>query len=530
MNYEERQYQTDHIELIQRLHLKYKNVLAQLPTGGGKTVEFCKLALDFWKRTGKSVLVLVHREELMYQTKSTMEEVFGTQMSLIKAGTKWVKFTPVYIGMIESVFRRVEHLPEDIGLVIIDEAHNGLFNKIHRELGDKFITGFTATAKSSSKKEPLNKYYSQIAIGPSIKTLIRLGNLCQNVTRSPREVVERAKLVVASNGEYDIGLMAEEYMKTKYLMSTIMAYKRFSKGKKAIVYNVNIAHSKQLTEQFGWCQENAKHVDGETPPHEREQIFKWFKETPGAILCNVGVATMGFDEPTIETVIVNRSTKSMTLWLQMGGRGGRPLTENIIKEIQFRYPYKLEPKSKFQIIDMGGNCITHGDWSDDRDWQYIFDNPDTYVGDGIAPMKECPQCCCYVHAATVVCKTIVPETNEQCGYVFNRRKYEEEKIYTEFITVTEDPEIEKLLKNIKRGSHVEFLEAACKMIDTAAEHVEMDETKKMHLFDLYFSFVEKWHKQAFPNTWFNEQWYRNLAKYNFDKYYEIKFRPRLQYA
>lgn len=530
MNYENRQYQEDHIESIIRLLGKYKNVLAQLPTGGGKTVEFAKLAHRFHVATGKEVLILVHREELMYQTKLTMESIFGETMSLIKAGTKWVRFSSVYIGMVESVFRRVENLPEKIGLVIIDEAHNALFNKLHREFTDIPIIGFTATPKSSSKKEPLNKYYNAITVGPSIKTLINLGNLCQNITRSPKEVIDKAKLAVASNGEYDITIMAEEFMKTRYVMSTIMAYKKYSKSKKCIIYNVNIAHSKTLTEQLIWCQENAMHVDGETPSNEREAIFKWFKETQGAILCNVGVATMGFDEPTIETIIVNRSTTSMPLWLQMCGRGSRPIDQQWINENQFRYPYPVSLKKSFQIIDMGGNCITHGDWSDDRDWQYIFDNPDTYYGDGVAPMKECPQCGCYVHAASIVCKTILPETNDECGFIFDRKKYEEEKIYTEFITITEDPQIERLLKNIKRGSYAEFFEAALRMIDTASDKIEMNGTKKSLLFDLYFSFVEKWHKQAFPEKYFNEYWYKNLAKYNFEKYYDFKFTKQLEYA
>lgn len=534
MRYEERPYQDEHIERIITLLGKHKNVLAQLPTGGGKTVEFAKIAHRYYHSTGKAVLILVHREELMRQTRKTMDDLFQEKITEIVAGTNYLKFAPAYIGMAESVYRRVEALlvglQPEIGLVIIDEAHNALFNKIHRYFTKELIVGFTATPKSSSKKEPLNKYYGAIAAGPQIKTLIKLGGLCQNLTRSPKEVVDKKNLAIASNGEFDITIMADEFSKTRYLMSTIMAYKTFSAGKKSIIFNVNVAHSKQLVQQFKWCQENAMHVDGETPYEERLKIFKWFHDTPNAILCNVGVATMGFDEPTIETVIVNRATTSMPLWLQMCGRGSRPITQEWIDENQYMYPYKLSVKERFQIIDMGGNCITHGDWCDERDWNYIFNNPDTYYGDGLAPMKECPECGCYVHDATVQCKTILPETNEICGHIFNRKKYEEEKVYTDFIVVTEDPELEKLLKNIKRGSHAEFFEAALKMIDTAHDKIEMDEEKKENLFTLYFSFVEKWHKQAFPERWFNEHWYKQLARYNFDKYYKIKFPTKLEYA
>ena len=532
MIYKKRQYQDDQIEEIVRFLGKYKNVCVQLPTGGGKTVEFSQLAHRYYQKTGKKTLILVHREELMYQTKATMEAIFGETMSLIKAGTRWVDFAPAYIGMVESVAKRLDSIiSEDmnIGLVIIDEAHNASFNKLHRQFTKEMVVGFTATPISSSKKEPMNKYYSVLSTGPSIKTLIKYGSLCQNVTRSPREVVDKARLAVASTGDYDISIMAEEFMRTKYVMSTYTAYMKFSRNKKAIIYNVNIEHSKEVTRTFEMFDVPCKHVDGTTPEDERREIFKWFHHTPNAVLCNVGIATLGFDEPTIETIIVNRSTTSMALWLQMCGRGSRPCNEDWVNENQYRYDYPLKTKSKFQIIDMGGNCITHGDWSEDRDWRFIFNNPDI-PKDGIAPMKECPQCGCYVHAATIQCKTVLPETGEVCGYIFDRKKHEEQKIYLEFVTVTEDPEVEKMLNNVKRGSYQVFFEAAVRMIDRAEETMEMTPAKKDQLFDLYFNLVEKWHKQAFPERWFNRQWHRELAKYHFNRYYEFKRTQRLEYA
>jgi hypothetical protein len=213
----------------------------------------------------------------------------------------------------------------------------------------------------------------------------------------------------------------------------------------------------------------------------------------------------------------------------MCGRGSRPIDEEWIKTNQFKYPYTIEKKEGFQIIDMGGNCITHGDWSDDRDWHYIFNNPEIPL-DGVAPMKECPECGCFSHTATIQCKHVLPETGEICGYIFDRKKHKEQQIYIDFVTITEDPQMEKLLNNIERGSYTAFFEAAVKMIDKAEESMEMDSMKRDQLFDLYFSFVEKWFKQAFPERWFNEHWHKQLAKYHFDKYYKYKNTIKLQPA
>jgi superfamily II DNA/RNA helicase len=99
-------------------------------------------------------------------------------------------------------------------------------------------------------------------------------------------------------------------------------------------------------------------ITGETEKKERAEILQKFKQEPDAIICNVGVLTAGFDEPTIETIILNRATKSLSLYLQMIGRGSR-LSEN---------------KSNFTVIDLGKNTARHGQYTDFFDWQTYFKN------------------------------------------------------------------------------------------------------------------------------------------------------------
>jgi superfamily II DNA or RNA helicase len=144
---------------------------------------------------------------------------------------------------------------------------------------------------------------------------------------------------------------------------------------KTIIFNCNIDHSKKVNEAFGAFGYPSRHLDGEVDEHARRATLLWFKNTPGAILNNIGVLTTGFDEPSLQTVIVNKSTMSLPLWLQMTGRGARPFPE----------------KQFFTIIDMGGNALTHGDWSDSRDWSYEFQNPDK-PKNGEAPTKVCVGC------------------------------------------------------------------------------------------------------------------------------------------
>src|SRR5690606_34475044 len=89
----------------------------------------------------------------------------------------------------------------------------------------------------------------------------------------------------------------------------------------------------------------------------------WFKNTPDAILTSVSILTTGFDEPSVESVILNRATRSLTLYFQMIGRGSR-----ILKD-----------KKSFTVLDLGNNAVRFGPWEQPVDWQHIFKYPDLYL-------------------------------------------------------------------------------------------------------------------------------------------------------
>jgi len=87
---------------------------------------------------------------------------------------------------------------------------------------------------------------------------------------------------------------------------------------------------------------------------------EWFRNTPDGVLMSVGVFTTGFSEDDVECIILNKSTKSLSLYHQMVGRGGR-ITNTIFK------PY-------FKLIDLGGNVKEFGSWSENVDWAELYKN------------------------------------------------------------------------------------------------------------------------------------------------------------
>lgn len=400
---------------IDKLASKYsqgkRKLIFQMATGSGKTVTFAGLIQRYLQKQQRRVLILVHREELLKQACKTIYQWYDISAAPVTASTNYLPNVMVYVSMVETAYNRLKKNPNyfgNVGLLIVDEAHIGNFKKLYDSFPESLIIGFTATPISGSRKDPLNNYFEDIVTGIDIPDLIRNGSLVPNKTYHLRNV-NRKELKI-KNGEFDEREMGRTFSGVKYVQNTIKAYQELSLGKKAMVFNCNIEHSKKVNEAFIAFGYPSKHVDGETPTQERAEIFRWFAQTPNAILNNVAVATTGFDEPTVQTIIVNRSTMSLPLWLQMTGRGSRP------------YP----GKDFFTIIDLGGNAMFHGDWNFLHDWSDLFFNPEKPSEGGEAPVKECVGCSVLIHASQNICP--------HCGALNKKQpKYDDETVALELL-------------------------------------------------------------------------------------------------
>jgi superfamily II DNA or RNA helicase len=366
-----------------------KRVIFQLATGGGKTVGFAGLIYRYLKKHDKKVIVLVHREELLRQARRTLYNWYDIAAAAIKAGNKYLPDVQVYVGMVETVHNRIKKNPKylkNVGLVIVDECHIGNFKKLYDLFPDSWIIGFSATPVSGNKRDPLKNHFEDIVCGIDIPELISLGSLVPNKTVDI-ENIKRSELVV-KNGEFDDRQMGIVYSSTKHVQNCVAAYQKFAKGTKTLIFNCNIDHSIKVNEVFCSFGYNSRHIDSNATDYQRLDTMEWFKNTPDAVLNNVGILTTGFDEPSVQSIIVNKSTMSLPLWLQMCGRGSRP----------------FPGKESFTIVDMGGNATTHGDWCISHDWQDLFFNPEKPKPAGEAPSKACSSCKSIIAASSKVCK------------------------------------------------------------------------------------------------------------------------------
>ena len=362
-------YQQGDIDVIfERLDNAPKNhhLLYQLPTGGGKTVIFSEIVRQYISKHDKKVVVLTHRIELCKQT-SKMLKGFDVKNKIINSKVKELPDQNEYscfVAMVETLKNRINdeklHL-DNIGLVIIDEAHYNSFRKLLSSFKNAFILGVTATPLSSNIKLPMNENYDELIVGDTIASLIDKGFLAKAITYSYD--VGLTSLKVGINGDYTVKSSDDLYSNLVMQEKLLHAYTEKSLGKKTLIFNNGIATSVYVYETFREAGFDVRHLDNTHSNEERKSILQWFKKTPNAILTSVGILTTGFDEPTVETIILNRATKSLTLYYQMIGRGSR----------------KLSNKNTFNVIDLGNNAARFGLWSDPVDWQHIFKSPEFYL-------------------------------------------------------------------------------------------------------------------------------------------------------
>lgn len=363
--YDYQQLDIDKIFKVIDQHSTHYNLLYQLPTGGGKTVIFSQMVREYIQRTNKKVLILTHRIELCKQTSKMLSE-FGVVNKIINSKVKELPDQEDYmcfVAMVETLNNRLhdEKLEvKDVGLVIIDEAHYNSFRKLFKFFEKSFILGVTATPLSSNIKLPMKDNYRELIVGDSISSLIDKGFLAKANVYSYDVGLQSLK--VGINGDYTVKSSEELYSNLSMQEKLLNAYLDRSKGKKTLIFNNGINTSKEVYETFRNAGFPIRHLDNTTSKKDRKQILKWFKHTPDAIVTSVSILTTGFDEPSVETIILNRATKSLTLYFQMIGRGSRV----------------LPGKSEFNVIDLGNNMARFGHWSAPIDWKQLFRSPDFY--------------------------------------------------------------------------------------------------------------------------------------------------------
>lgn len=319
-------YQEDMKERIEKALRLHRSVMAQMPTGTGKTYLLTAVIDSFVSNNSmEKVWIVAHRRELVSQIDETVRKFHSYSASNTSSLLSSVK--AVSIQWLSKHYNEIEEEP---GMIVIDEAHHALA-KTYKEMWERFpkakFLGLTATPCRLNGKG-FTDLFDVLVQSWDIPEFISKGRLATYDFVSIKSDGVTQRLIDSlqkrgADGDYQNKEMDMLLNKKPSIERLYRSLEEYGKDRKGIVYAINISHAQKITKLYQEHDVKAIAIDSKTPAMERQQDIEAFKKGDIQVLVNVDIFSEGFDCPDVEFVQLARPTLSLAKYLQMVGRGLR---------------------------------------------------------------------------------------------------------------------------------------------------------------------------------------------------------------
>lgn len=419
------------------------NPVEPMPTGTGKSViigEFVRRACLRYPTT--RILKLTHDKKLIRQNFEKLLELWPTAPAgIYSAGLKRRDVRQITYAGIGSVVNRAQLLGH-IDLVLIDEAHRvspkqkasylKLINKLKAINPFLKVIGFTATPYRLGQGLITDDglFTDIICDWTSMEKFNKLladGYLCRLVPKPAKQELDLSA-VRTQGGEYVLADLQKAVDKSEVTYAALKeAIELAGDRRHWLVFCSGVEHADHVAAMLEELGVSAVSVHSKLPEGEADRREAMFTRGEVQALVNNDMFTTGFDFPGIDCIIVLRPTQSPGLWVQMLGRGTRPVWPTRWGYGDPRSNWHLWPtcypdKFDLTLTDHRLACIAHGpkrdclvlDFAGNTRRLGAINDPKIPrkkgKGTGTAPVRLCEQCNTYNHASVRVC--------EFCGYQF----------------------------------------------------------------------------------------------------------------
>jgi superfamily II DNA or RNA helicase len=364
-------------------------------TGLGKTVIAADI-VNRWPPDEGRILVIAHIAELITQAQDKIH-LHTADKPVIEMGQNrgeterhelWAK-SKVVVASIQSLHLRHEQFnPQEFGLIIVDEFHHAA-SPSYRKVIEYFragspkikLLGITATphrgdnvtlgciAETCCYEMGIQQGIDEGYLVPIQQQYIVVDQLDFSPCRSLAKDLNERDLEVAMMGAKLTSAMAEEErlaaleQQERMLHAIAVPTVKEAQGRPTLVFCVTIAHAERLAEVLRrYPGVTAEVIHGKTPPDQRAEIVERFKRCELQMLVGVGCFTEGFDAPNVAVVAMARPTKQQGLYVQMIGRGTRPLpgvVDRYSTAEERKEAIANSLKSNMTVLDFVGNSGKH---------------------------------------------------------------------------------------------------------------------------------------------------------------------------
>ena len=400
-----RPYQKDYLNKLNKILRTKNSCILTLPTGAGKTIMMTEWARKMAKK-GKRTLIIVDREELVFQTDKNLEDV-----SIMKAGFDKL-YKPnalIHIVMLQTAYSRQKKLMDlDFDYIFFDEVHqyyDGLmFKAITEAFPNAKIIGVSATPIDN--KGYLLPGFDECINDLQLQDLINMGFLVKpNYYSLSNYKIDLSKIKI-TNGDFNVEDIDNMMINFERLDKIYTEWSKVAANRKTIAFCSSIKQAEATCNYFR--EKGVPCACLHSKSNNREETLTALKLGALKIVFNVGILVAGFDEPTVDCVMFLNPTRILRRYIQQSGRGLR-LAPN---------------KTDCLMLDFAGLTSIHGFCNDLR---FYIPAP----AEAEYKYKECPEC------GNILAKHI--KKCDVCGYEFTA-----EEIMT--VSKPKKSEIERLEK------------------------------------------------------------------------------------
>lgn len=389
-----------------------RNCLGVLPTGGGKTFVFSRIA----SLVGMAVCAIAHRGELVTQISAALARE-GVRHRIVGPAALARQCTAAHLDelkrdfvepnariVVAGVDTLIKTSPSEawlqqIGLWIQDEAHHVLqdnkWGKAAKLFPNARGLGVTATPIRADGKG-LGKHadglFEEMFVGPTMRELIDQGYLTDYKIYAPPNDLDLSSVAISAGGDFNHDQVAAARKKSRITGDVVQHYLRLARGKRGVTFDTDVDSATKTAQAFRDAGVPAEVVHGGTPAAIRADVLRRFARGEILQLVNVDLFGEGFDLPAIEVVSFARPTMSFALFAQQFGRALRI----------------LDGKAWAIIIDHVGNTLRHGlpdaarVWSLDRRERRGSSRPNDVI-----PTRVC---------LNVACNGVYERVHASCPY------------------------------------------------------------------------------------------------------------------
>ena len=272
-------YQEDMKSRIEKALCLHRSVMAQMPTGTGKTYLLTAVIGSFVRANSKAkVWIVAHRRELVSQIDETVRK-FHSYSSATSSLLSSVKAMSI-----QWLMRHYDEIEEEPGLIVIDEAHHALA-KTYKEMWERFpkakFLGLTATPCRLNGKG-FTDLFDVLVQSWDVPEFISKGRLATYDFVSIKSDGVTQRLIDSlqkrgADGDYQNKEMDMLLNKKQSIERLYRSLEEFGKDRKGIVYAINISHANAIAEFYREHGIAAVAIDSKTPSSLRKELIERFK-------------------------------------------------------------------------------------------------------------------------------------------------------------------------------------------------------------------------------------------------------------